>query len=160
MIRYYHPKDEADLRSCIHKLQEFESTINGLTAASEAMINPYLRELFRSNKESGGQIFVKDIKGHVVGFVAVQVGIPSDEIHEVKYDYAYISELVIMPAFRGIGYGKQLLEAAEQYARDHSTSILRIGSLALNHTARVMYQKSGFEEHAVLFQKILSCDAG
>ncbi len=66
-------------------------------------------------------------------------------------EYGLISDLVVLEAYRGLGLGKKLLAAAEQYARTCNVKYLRIGVLAGNQAAENLYASAGF---SVLYKEL------
>ena len=55
-----------------------------------------------------------------------------------------IEELWVHPNWRGHGYGKQLLQSAEEYARAHGVEIIFIDSYSFQ--APGFYRKNGYEQ--------------
>ena len=54
-----------------------------------------------------------------------------------------IQSLWVHPAWRGAGYGRTLLESAENEAREHNCRVILIGSYSFQ--APKFYQKCGYE---------------
>ena len=157
-VREYEANDATALRACVTALQDYEMSINPLTAPPEAMIGQYLRALFTAPEQTCSRVFVKQLETEVIGFVAVQARVANEEPHEVHYHYAYISEIAVLPAYRSRGFGRELLKRAEAFAIDNGAKLLRIGTLWGNTAGYRLYKSLGFEEHAVLLQKELSHD--
>ncbi|MDX2410743.1 MAG: GNAT family N-acetyltransferase, partial [Woeseiaceae bacterium] len=57
---------------------------------------------------------------------------------------------------RGQGVGHQLLESAEEQARKDGARWLRVSVLARNKLARELYEKAGFSELYIDFEKALT----
>jgi GNAT superfamily N-acetyltransferase len=66
-----------------------------------------------------------------------------------------VSDLVVLPAWRGRGIGRTLLARGEAYACSRGAERLRIGVMAKNEGARRLYGVSGFREVYVLLTKPL-----
>jgi len=154
-VRGYEKSDEAALRKCVIELQDAERAIFAKTADGDAIAKPYVDYLVEVCRSNRGRILVVEQDGRVVGYSAVQVWDNSQEVHEESYEYAYISDLVILEAYRGRGLGRALLQAAESFAKSHGVEILRIGVLAGNTPVRRMYERFGFDEHKIVLEKRL-----
>ena len=81
--------------------------------------------------------------------------VQSEELDEEPSEYAFISDLVVLPAYRGRGLGRALLEKAEEHARLHGATTLKIESLAKNEVATTLYRNSGFSAYQILLVKRL-----
>ena len=152
-IRVYKASDEEALRACVIQLQDIEREIFPKTADGAAIAKPYIEyrvEICRANR---GRILVAEQCGQVVGYLAVQIWDNSGEVHEEPYDYAYISDLLVLETQRGKGLGRALLDAAESFAKGEGIDLLRIGVLAGNKSVRRMYKNCGFDEHKVVLEK-------
>lgn len=154
-IREFTDTDEAALRACVIQFQDAEREFFPKTADGEAIAGPYIEHLVKICRENRGRILVSVQDGRVVGYAAVQMWNNSEEIHEEPYEFAYISDLIVVEAFRGRGLGRALLEAAESFANSQGADLVRIGVLAQNHPARRMYERSGFVEHKIVLEKTI-----
>lgn len=152
-VRDYESRDEATLRECVIQLQDVEREIFARTAEGVAIAKPYIEYLVEVCSANRGKILVVEQDGRAVGYSAVQFWDNSEEVHEEPYEYAYISDLVVLDVYRGRGFGRALLHAAESYAKGQGIEILRIGVLAGNKSVRRMYERFGFDEHKVVFEK-------
>jgi GNAT superfamily N-acetyltransferase len=68
-------------------------------------------------------------------------------------DYAYISDLVVLPSHRGQGYGAALLQQAEEWARQKGMTMLKIHVLAKNLQAATVYLHAGFRLYELALLK-------
>ena len=159
MVREYQPEqDAASLRECIVELQEFERRIELALPAGSTMADAYSTYILKRCEEFAGKVFVVEVARRVVGFVCVWVRVPPEGPDEPPTAYAYISDLVILAAFRQRGLGRALLERAEGYAREQQARVLRIGVLAQNLIAKRLYLDVGFHERRIELSKDLSGD--
>jgi ribosomal protein S18 acetylase RimI-like enzyme len=155
-IREYQPgQDALGLRDCIVELQEFERTIEPALPAGTAMADAYLAYILERCGEYCGQMFVAEVDGKVVGFVSVWARVPPTEPDEPQTEYAYVSDLVVLAPFRQRGLGRALLEQAERYAREQQATVIRIGVLAQNVSAKRLYLEVGFTERRIELSKDL-----
>ena len=54
--------------------------------------------------------------------------------------------LVVDPAAKGKGYGRQMVAFYEQYAKEHRCPCLRMDTNAINTRARALYKSLGYKE--------------
>lgn len=154
-IREYEPEDAAGVEECFVVLQDYERSVEPLRARGEDVCRPYLDFMFKRVEERGGAVFVAEDAGRVVGFACLWLRNPEDELMNVPGEYAHLSDLVVLPEYRGRRLGYELLRAAEEYARSHGATRLKLGVLARNERARRLYEDFGFEDSAVHMSKEL-----
>lgn len=154
MIREYDSmRDRKPLRSCVVELQDFERGLEPTLPKGEVMADRYLAHMLRRCDEALGRVFVAEEDGTVVGFVGV-LGRVIPEPDESQ-TYAYVSDLVVMPAYRRRGLGRALLERAAAYACDTGARTLRVGVLARNEGAARLYRSLGFGDYTLQLNKPL-----
>ena len=153
-IREYRPDDLREVERCLAELQDFSKLIYA-KAADGAIAPRYLQHLLTRCGETNGRIFVAESNGCVVGMVSVYASVKSDAVDEEEYEYAYVSDLVILTDHRGQGLGRALLSHAEDHAKSQGATMLRLNVLALNEVARSLYIRCGFDELVVTLQKKL-----
>jgi ribosomal protein S18 acetylase RimI-like enzyme len=73
---------------------------------------------------------------------------------------AWIYDIVIGPQWRGQGYGRALLAAAEREAARHGAQMIALNVFGANTVARGLYEASGYEITALQMRKELAPDAG
>jgi len=155
MIRDYDPaRDRAAVRACFAELQEVERGLEPAMPSGDAVADAYLDFMLARCAEWDGAVMVAEEEGAVVGFICVWARVPPDDPSEVRFS-AHVSDLVVLPAWRGRGIGRALLGRGEAYARSHGAERLRIGVMAKNEGARRLYAVSGFREVYVLLTKPL-----
>lgn len=154
-IREYRPNDLREVERCLAELQDFSKLI--YPNAADGTIAPrYLQHLLTRCGETSGQIFVGESEGRVVGMICVFASVKSREVDEEEYEYAYVSDLVILANHRSRGLGRALLKRAEDHAKSQGATLLRINVLAQNQVARSLYISCGFDELVVSLQKKLN----
>jgi len=94
-----------------------------------------------------GEIFVSDVTAAVAGFVSVRLEHEADRYTSTLTDYAYITDLVVLPSARGRGYGTALLLKADEFEPQHGMRTLKIHVLAKNQQATDVYLQIGFRPH-------------
>lgn len=155
LIRKFQQADTPAVEHCLAELQDFSKLIYPRMADGKTVAVKYLRHLLDRCSEWNGQIFVAEIAGSVVGMACVYSAVEAREPDEQQYEYAYVSDLVVLPDYRGRGLGRALLRTAEDYAMACGATLFRINVLAKNDVARRLYFDVGFEEHLVVLQKPL-----
>jgi ribosomal protein S18 acetylase RimI-like enzyme len=147
MIRQCDPTgDRKGLRECIVALQDFERRLEPTLPAGEAMADAYLTFLFDQCARLSGQILVAEDEAGIAGFVCVLTKVLPDEPNDPPEEYAYISDLVVLPQHRGQGAGGNLLARAEALAREAGVGTLHVGVLAKNRAAHDLYRSRGFSD--------------
>ncbi len=136
-------------------LQDYERRIDLRCLPGHAVRGWYLTYLRSECAAKQGKILVAEVDGQIAGFVAVQARVPSENNDEEAYEYAYVSDLAVLEAFRNRGVGRALIAAAEDFAVDAGARWLRIAVLAQNEVPRRLYERCGFHEHDVMLEKDL-----
>jgi ribosomal protein S18 acetylase RimI-like enzyme len=83
------------------------------------------------------QGFVAETDGQIVGYSRLSFNRDENRF--------YVPSLYFLPDFQGQGMGRQLLEAAEEYAAEKGLDELWIGVMVENKQALVFYRKVGFQ---------------
>src|SRR5262245_51144515 len=129
-IREYEPaRDRAQVRRCMVELQEFERGLEPALLKGEAMADGYLAYLLGRCSKTSGRLFVAETDRVVVGLVGVLARVLPDGPDEDPTPCAYVSDLIVLPGYRGRGIGRALLEHAEGFARASGATVLRVGVL-------------------------------
>jgi len=58
--------------------------------------------------------------------------------------YAYINEIVVRSDYRGLGLGRLLMAAAEDWAVAHGATSIELGTYEFNTDARAFYERLGY----------------
>lgn len=155
-IREYRSEDQDRLEACILELQNFERTLEPDRVEGAQMVARNREELVAIVRQNRGQIFVAEKEASVVGFVSVHLCHEEDEYLSTLVDYAYISDLVVLPSHRGQGYGTALLQKAEEFARRRGMMMLKIQVLVKNQQATSVYLNAGFRPYELALLKPLA----
>lgn len=153
LIREYRQEDIPALEECIVELQEFERKIEPNRREGTSVSQKYVEGVVKNCKQQNGNIFVAEEDGKVIGFCSVWVEKKPEELISTLAEYAYISDCILLPDFRGKGLGKALLSAAEKHAIEAGMKTIIIGVLAKNTGAIEVYKKAGFEDYEMLLRK-------
>ena len=99
-----------------------------------------------------GELFVLEDGGRVVAAMRINhEQVP--EYSNCRWDFPARDEqimvahtLVVDPAAKGKGYGRQMVAFYEQYAEEHRCPYLRMDTNAINTRARALYKSLGYKE--------------
>jgi len=90
--------------------------------------------------KKGGEIFITEIEGDVVGSVCVLI-----DARLAEGVYAEIVSLIVSENIRGQGVGKVLVKEAEIWAKKHVNKI-RVRANEVRNLAHNFYKNQGYEE--------------
>ena len=155
MIRAYQPEDQQQVEQCIVELQDFERALEPDRVEGRTIARRYLQELLTTCEQKRGSLFVAEADGAVIGFVCAWLEQEPESYLTSLADYAYISDLAVLPAYRQQGYGLALLQRTEVFALEQGATALRINALAKNDAARAAYRKAGFRNYEISLLKPL-----
>lgn len=153
---YDHKRDRIGLRDCFIELQNYERQFSPGMPDGSAIADAYLDLMFARCEKWEGKVSVAESAGEVVGFVCVWARFKSEEPDDDPSGYAFVSDLVVNPGCRRRGIGRDLLSAAERYARTRGAHCLRLRVLADNTDARHFYESTGFTDYEVELAKQLA----
>jgi GNAT superfamily N-acetyltransferase len=106
--------------------------------------------------EAKGAVLVAESNRIFVGFVAGWIE-ESNNIGEIPNSnrVGYISDLCVMPDFRGRRIAAQMLKAIERPLASLGIARLRINSLATNKSARASCERAGFTPYEIMYGKTI-----
>ena len=148
--------DVPRLRQCLIELQNFERALDPRLPSGEDIVDAYIPDMLQRCRECNGTVLVAEVDDHVVGYVTIMAKVSSEEIGAGDVEFGLVTDIVVLQSYRGTGLGKELLAAAEAYARANGVKWLRIGALAANDAARTMYSSMGFAGLYVELEKDLT----
>lgn len=148
-------RDGEVLADLMMALQDYERQFEPGMPEGSAIVQPYLGLMLARCGKWDGKVFVAEEGSQVVGFVCVWARVPSEEPHDDPAESAFVSDLVVEPARRHSGVGRQLMSSAEAYARDRGARRIRLRVLARNMAARGFYQAMNYVEREMELEKDL-----
>lgn len=101
---------------------------------------PELSENIREIYNKGGEIFIAENDGEVVGSICVLI-----DARLAEGVYAEIVSLIVSENTRRQGIGKELAKEAETWARKHVNKI-RVRANEVRSLAHAFYKSQGYEE--------------
>jgi ribosomal protein S18 acetylase RimI-like enzyme len=161
-VRPATPADRPRLRAAVVELQDRERLLHPTRLPGGQVADAYLEWMLRRAGAAGaaGAVLVAESGGEFAGFVAGWVE-QAGNIGETPDSnrFGHVSDICVMPAFRGRRIAGRLLEAIEQHLRRAGVTRLRVNALAANAPARASYERAGFAPYEVLHEKVV-VDAG
>jgi ribosomal protein S18 acetylase RimI-like enzyme len=155
IIRSATAADRMDLRQAIIEPQDCERLLHTTRLPGEQVADAYL-DWMLGRAESCGAVLVADSNSIFAGFVAGWIE-QSENIGETPDSnrVGYISDVCVMPVFRGRRIAIRLLKEIERHLAGFGVARIRINSLAGNKFARVSYQRAGFAPYEIIYEKTL-----
>jgi mycothiol synthase len=157
-IREFHLSDQTAITDLIIYLQEYERSFEPEEKMpGEEIADDFLKRLLRENTENQGKMFlaVKDTDGKAVGFCNAWIESQPEEECLSNQQWLYISDLAVLPEHQGVGVGRLLISAAEDYGKELNLKRVQLGVLARSSNSRQFYAKCGFREFEVTLLKEL-----
>jgi ribosomal protein S18 acetylase RimI-like enzyme len=155
MIRAAAPSDRAELRRAVIELQDHERRLHPSRLPGRQIADAYLDWVQKRAAERGA-VLIAEIDGTFAGFVA---GWIEEEIHICETPesncFGYVSDICVLPGFRGRRIASRLLDALERLFRGEGVSCVRLFTLAANRAARASYERSGYAAYEVVYEKSL-----
>jgi GNAT superfamily N-acetyltransferase len=133
------PYATTDSQAIVNLIAEYRTEDHG-RLVDRSVIATTLRVFATSAQD---RIFVADIEGEVVGYVAIH-WVPFPMIQGWE---GYISDLLVSQSLRGAGIGRRLLETVESEARERGCARLMLNNRrTASSFVRGFYSKHGFRQ--------------
>ena len=153
---YLSDTDGEQLRACVIELQNFERELDLRMPSGEEIVDDYIVAMLFRCRMCDGQVLVADVDGELAGYVTMLNRVQSDDLDDGNLEFGLIADLLVRKAYRGTGLGRELMTAAETFAKEHGVRWLRISVMAQNAAARKLYASTGFSEIYVELEKDLA----
>lgn len=148
-IRLAHRQDLPALCRLYHELHEFTvrgvpdrlHTLGEFDLYDAAALSHTLTKLMDAVDVA---IWVAERNGQVVGLAEVYLRADENNPQRVAYRYGYLQSLVVGKAWRGLGIGRQLLAAAEEWSRDQGATELRLDTWEFDQGPLGFYERQGY----------------
>ena len=154
-IRAAAPSDQPQLRRAVIELQDSESRLHPSRLPGGQIADAYLDWMQKRAAEQGA-VLIAEIEGAFAGFAAGWIE-EENHIEETPDSnrFGYVSDICVLPAYRGRRIASRLLHAVEGRLRAGGVTRVRLFTLAANHAARASYERSGFAPYEVVYEKPL-----
>ncbi len=157
-IRPAAPSDQRRLRAGVVELGERERRLHNSRLPGEETADAYLDWMLAEARQ-GGAVHVAEAGGAFAGFAAGWIA--QENLIEETPDsnrYGYISDICVLPPFRGRRIASALLDALEACLRRGGVARIRLSALAANAAARKVYERSGYALYEVVYEKSAGAD--
>jgi ribosomal protein S18 acetylase RimI-like enzyme len=157
-IRPFAEADRALVARLINDLQEAECAMEANRAHWADGGRAYADWTLEEVAQNAGAIFIAETEaGEAIGLVTCWRAEDASDITVVAAArvHLYVSDLVVVPQWRGRGIAGRLLAEAERHGRALGLAQMTIGVLAVNDAARRAYAKAGFDDYEMLLRKRL-----
>jgi ribosomal protein S18 acetylase RimI-like enzyme len=155
-IRSAEQGDRADLRRGLMELQAYECRLHDTRRPADEVADPYLDWMLEQIATRDGICLIAEFDGAFVGYLAAWVECDANLSETADSNrYGYVSDICVMPAWRGRRIAGHLLDAAERHLRASGVTRVRISALAANQSALSAYRAAGFEPYEVTLEKRL-----
>ena len=155
-LRRAGPADSENLKQGLVALQAHECALHDSRLDPQATAEPYLAWMLRQVAAADGLCLVAYQQESFVGFVAGWVE-KADNPAETddSTTFGYISDICLLPRWRGLGLSAVLLTAMERHFASQSIRRLRISTLANNRAAMAAYRAVGFQPYEMTLEKLV-----
>lgn len=106
------------------------------------------------NKDNSA-IFVAEENGLLAGVVAVSVSPSAPQPFLTFRPRGHIATIVVTESYRGKGIGRELMSAAEVYAKENGAADIKLEVMAFNANALDFYRELGYGNFSFRLSKSL-----
>jgi ribosomal protein S18 acetylase RimI-like enzyme len=147
--------DRPQLRRAVVELQDHERRLHSSRLPGDQIADAYLAWMEERAAEHGA-VLIAEIDGAFAGFVAGWIEEESHICETPEYNrFGYVSDICVLPAYRGRRIASRLLDAVERRLRAEGAARVRLFTLAANRAARATYEGSGYTAYEVAYEKSL-----
>jgi ribosomal protein S18 acetylase RimI-like enzyme len=152
-IRLAQASDKAVLRAAVAELHNAEGRLHDSRLPGEETADAYL-DWMLAEAARDGAILVAEAGRVFAGFAAGWV-VQENYVEETPDSnrFGYISDVCVMPAFRGRRIVARLLEALEVRLSLNGIKRIRLSALAANKVARTSYERLGYAAYEIVYEK-------
>jgi len=157
-VRPYVEADRDLVARLINDLQEAECAMESNRARWADGGRAYAEWTLEEVAQNAGAVFISEsAAGQAIGLLTCWRAEDASDITVVADArvHLYVSDLVVVPDWRGRGIAGLLLAEAERHGRALGLAQMTIGVLAVNEAARRAYAKAGFDDYEMLLRKRL-----
>jgi ribosomal protein S18 acetylase RimI-like enzyme len=108
-----------------------------------------------------GFVLIAEVGGTFAGFVAGWVAEEANLTETTDSNrVGYVSDICVMPAYRGQHIAADLLVAIERHLTESGISRMRLASLAANASAQTAYRRAGYAPYEIIFERCIGGRSG
>jgi len=150
LIRAFEERtDLPQLKTCVIAIQDFERQLVPSMPAGIAIADSYIDDLLIKCARYDGTIHVATVNKEIVGYATLYLSMRSDGIEDGDGSFAQIGDLVLLEAYRGQGFGRQMMIELSSPWPCSWKSRCSSGCCDCNSISRQRYQKCSLSHRAV-----------
>jgi GNAT superfamily N-acetyltransferase len=150
------PRDRPALCEFIMGSQRYEHAIEPDRRLDPPVAEEHLAVLLALVAKHNGKVFVAEgDDGVPLGWGVAHEEENDIYVVEALRVHGYIAELFVAESARGLGIGRALIAACEDWARARRLPVMMIGVLSGNTRAKKIYETGGFRHYALRLRKDL-----
>ena len=158
-IREYTPADRPHLAACLNALMDHMVRLDPwrrLVRASGHSAQ-YIPKFLKEVRENSGFILIAEVDGEPAGAAVAWVRriTGPDRTTELPTRVGFLSDLSVLPAWRGQGIGSRLIAETERRFRADGCDQFTLGVFYPNVDARRLYERRGFTIRGMFLAKEL-----
>ena len=141
-IRPYQPSDRTQLNAlALEAFAQFKSEYSDWSAIQLAVST-------MADLAEVTDIFVVEESGQIIGGIVYMPPLGDSELSQSHFDpsWAVMRMLVVSPAYRGRGIGKQLTAKFVEHAKANGVKTIALHTSPIMEVALAMYLKMGFQK--------------
>jgi ribosomal protein S18 acetylase RimI-like enzyme len=151
-IRKAKPEDAEELKNIYFEFMQGIEKLNSFYRQDiEYWNKDALKDMDEMLRMRNRRIFLLEDKGRIAGFMDTLIK-TRDDIYKI-WKTGHIESVYIKPKYRRKGYSKALIEEAMKWFDKRGMKHFTVGAHALNTKARKYWEKLGFKEYFVLYNK-------
>ena len=156
VIRRAELSDRPNLLNAVAELQNYERELHEARLPGEQIADAYTRWML-SGAEGSGLVLLAENADEFVGFAAAWI----EQVENVAETsdsnrFGFISDICILSKYRGKRIANQLLEAIISHFDSAGITRVRVGVLAANRSARLAYERAGFQAYEMIYEKTIA----
>ncbi len=148
--------DRPTILAFLTDLSDYEFPLyDGLRRGADCA-EEYFETTSRAAENNNELLLIAELRGRPAGFIWFHEEMDNDVLlREDARRHGYISDLFVLPEFRGQGIARALLAAVEQRCRALGLDRLRVAAIGPNQPARRFYEDQGYAPAIVIHEKRL-----
>jgi shikimate dehydrogenase len=144
-VRHAAPPDSSDILHLWDSLHRQHRHALPEIIGEAAGPDPTMVLMLDSLAQRGQAIFVAEVDGGVRGMAHVMIRTAPEHPLLVPRTYAVLTDVAVDPAVRHHGVGEALVEAAEDWAREHDVHQFEAEVYSFNEEALRFFEEIGYE---------------
>ena len=159
-IREYTEKDTPFIKSSFENLHDYVVSIDPIKRVRKmpGYLEIYFGKFINNIKTNQGNIYISEIQGKPMGFIGGFVADKQSKenlLEVVPSQLGIISDIYLIPAFRGKKIGGKLMKQMERYLIANNCDAIWVDTNGFNEQALRLYKSIGFSEREVGLIKIV-----